>query len=102
MPEPEWLPGLEWLEEARADLLAIVEYISDEDPDAAQRIKEDIEAKAAKLPEFPKLYRTGRVEATREMLVWSNYIVVYTETPSLVRILRVLHAARQWPAASAG
>ncbi|RRU13532.1 type II toxin-antitoxin system RelE/ParE family toxin [Stenotrophomonas sp. 278] len=31
------------------------------------------------------------------MVVRSNYIVVYTEDAASVRILRVLHAARQWP-----
>lgn len=70
------MPELEWLETARADLLAIVDYIADDNPDAAQRLKDDIEAKAAKLPEFPKLYRPGRAEGTREMVVWANYIVV--------------------------
>ncbi|CEI36821.1 type II toxin-antitoxin system mRNA interferase toxin, RelE/StbE family [Xanthomonas citri pv. citri] len=93
------MPELEWTELARADLLAIVDYISDDNPDAAQRLKDDIEAKAAKLPEFPRLYRTGRVEGTREMVVWANYIVVYSETPFTVSIMRVLHAAQQWPPA---
>ena len=91
------MPELEWLEPARADLLAIVDYISDDNPDAAQRLKDDIEAKAAKLPEHPRLYRPGRIEGTREMVVRANYIVVYTEDPLTVRILRVLHAAQQWP-----
>ena len=54
-------------------------------------------SKAAKLPEFPRLYRAGRVEGTREMVVWANYIVVYEEDPIMVRILRVLHGAQQWP-----
>ena len=88
---------LEWTEPARSDLLAIVDYISDDSPDAAQRLKDDIEAKAAKLPEFPRLYRSGRVEGTREMVVWANYVVVYSETPFVVSILRVLHSAQQWP-----
>jgi toxin ParE1/3/4 len=56
---------LEWRQTARADLLAIVDYISDDNPDAAQRLKDDIEAKATKLPEHPKLYRAGRVPGTR-------------------------------------
>lgn len=30
---------LQWREAARADLLAIVDYISDDNPDAAQRLK---------------------------------------------------------------
>jgi len=91
------VPELEWSQLARADLLAIVDYISDDNPDAAQWLKDDIEAKAARLPEHPRLYRCGRIEGTREMVVRANYIVVYTEDPLIVRILRVLHAAQQWP-----
>ena len=93
------MPVLEWRETARADLLAIVDYISDDNPDAAQRLKADIEAKAAKLPEHPKLYRAGRIVGTREMVVRSNYVVVYAEDTRAMTILRVLHAAQQWPPA---
>lgn len=88
---------LEWRTVARADLLAILDYISDDNPDAAQRLKDDIEVKAAKLPEHPRLYRAGRVFGTREMVVRLNYVVVYAEDAHKVTILRVLHAAQQWP-----
>lgn len=91
------MPELEWLELARADLLAIVDYISDDNPGAAQRVKDDIEEKAEKLPEFPEMGRPGRVEGTRELVAWANYILVYEEDAFSVRILRVLHAAQQWP-----
>lgn len=91
------MPRLEWREDARADLLAIIDFISDDSPDAAQRLKDDIEAKAAKLPEHPRLYRPGRVDGTREMVVRSNYVVVYVENAHAISILRVLHAAQQWP-----
>lgn len=91
------MPELVWLELARTDLLGIVDYISDDNPDAAQRVKDDIEMKAKKLSEFPKIGRLGRVEGTRELIVWSNYILVYQEDALTVRILRVLHAAQQWP-----
>ena len=57
----------------------------------------EINTKAARLPERPRIYRRGRVEGTREMVVLPNYLVVYAEDPERVRILRVLHAARQWP-----
>lgn len=89
--------ALEWREAAQADLLAIVDYISDDNPDAAQRLKDDIEDKASRLPDHPKLYRPGRVAGTREMVVRSDYIVVYAEDDRAVVILRVLHAAQQWP-----
>ena len=91
------MPELEWLELARTDLLGIVDYISDDNPDAAQRVKDDIEMKAKKLSVFPKIGRPGRVEGTRELIVWSNYILVYQENALTVRILRVLHAAQLWP-----
>ena len=91
------MPVPEWRQAARADLLAIVDYISDDNPDAAQRLKDEIEAKVAKLPAHPRLYRSGRVAGTREMLVRRNYVVVYSEDARAVIVLRVLHAARQWP-----
>ena len=84
---------------AVSDLMAIVDYISDDNPDAAQALKEDIEAKTSRLRENPRLYRIGRVEGTREMVVRSNYLVVYAEDARTVTILRVLHASQQWPQA---
>jgi len=65
--------------------------------DAVQRLKDEIEAKAARLVERPKLYRVGRVAGTREMVVRPNYVVIYTKNEQTVTILRVLHAAQQWP-----
>jgi len=91
------VPGIEWTRPARSDLLSIVDYVSDDNPDAAQRLKDEIEHKAAKLPEHPKLHRPGRVQGTREVVVRANYILVYIEDSQSIRILRVLHAARQWP-----
>ncbi|HET7663843.1 MAG TPA: type II toxin-antitoxin system RelE/ParE family toxin [Rhodanobacteraceae bacterium] len=89
---------LEWTVWARSDLLAIVDYISDDNPDAAQHLKDELERKAERLREFPGLFRLGRVPGTREMVAHANYVVVYAEDDSTVRILRVLHAAQQWPA----
>ena len=39
---------LEWKKQARADLFGIVDFISDDNPDAAQALKDDIEAKVEK------------------------------------------------------
>lgn len=88
---------IEWNEIARNDLLDIIEYIAEDSPDAAQRLKDDIATRVAKLPEHPNLYKAGRIEGTREMVVWANYIVVYRIDASSVHILRVLHAAQRWP-----
>lgn len=91
------MPNLEWKATAIADLIAIVDYISDDNPDAAQALKNEIETKTARLTDNPKIYRTGRVNGTREMVVHPNYIVVYSDNTSAVTILRVLHSAQQWP-----
>ena len=64
----------------------------------AQELKDEIEEKAAKLPDHPKLYKPSpRVRGMREMVVRSNYIVLYRETKTLLEVVNVFHARRQWP-----
>jgi len=89
--------ALEWRLAARADILAIIDYISDDNSDAAQRLKDEIEAKVMRVRARPQLFRPGRVPGTREMVVRPNYIVIYTFDADKVYVLRVLHAAQQWP-----
>lgn len=91
------MPVLKWRQTAREDLLELVGYIADDNPDAAQELKDEIEAKASALARRPHMYKTGRVAGTREMVIRSNYVVVCAEDAAAVSILRVLHAARQWP-----
>ena len=91
------MPTLEWKATAIADLLQIVDYIADENPDAAQALKDEIEVRTSRLPDNPRLHRAGRVDGTREMIVRPNYIVVYEENAAAVTILRIVHAARRWP-----
>ena len=91
------MPNVKWSDPARADLLNIVGYISEDNPDAAQRLKDEIETKAEGLAQRPRLYRVGRMIGTREMVVRRNYVVVYRETIDRVEVLRVIHTARQWP-----
>jgi toxin ParE1/3/4 len=90
-------PVLEWRQAAREDLLAIVDYISDDNPAAAQALKDEIEAKVSRLLDHPKLYRSGRVPGTREMVVHRKYVVIYNQDKTTISILRVLHGAQQWP-----
>lgn len=91
-------PKFEWRQQALDDLIEMVAYIAEDNPDAAQELKDEIEAKAAKLPEHPKLYKPSqRVKGMRELVVRSNYIVLYRETLALVEVVNVLHARRQWP-----
>lgn len=49
------------------------------------------------MADYPGLGRTGRIAGTRELVTHRNYILIYDTAGDVVRILRVLHAARQWP-----
>lgn len=91
------MPELEWKAAAAADLMAIIDYISDDNPEAALALMDEIEHKVAQLPAHPKRCRAGRVQGTRELVVRPNYIVVYREDAKAVTVLRVLHAAQMWP-----
>ena len=49
----------------------------------------------------PTLYKSGRVKGTREIVVRPNYVMVYRveDDGCTLCVLRVLHAAQQWPPA---
>lgn len=81
------------------DLVEAIRWLAERNPAAAQRMKDEIEQKVALLAERPRAYRPGRVPGTREMVVRPNHMVIYTESPQRIRVLRVLHAARNWPPA---
>ncbi len=88
---------LVWKKQARADLLAIVAYIAQDNPDAAEKLADEIEAKTDKLRTHPNLFRVGRKRGTREMVAHENYLVIYRVTSGVVEILRVKHVAQKWP-----
>lgn len=95
-------PRLEWSEEARADLFAIVNHIADENPQAAQDLKDEIEAKVNALSSHPKKYaQSKRAAGYRQLTVRSNYLVFYRllseKAPQIIDVAAVIHARRQWP-----
>ena len=88
---------LVWTGLAARDRKAIREYVARDNASAALALDELLSEKAARLLDYPSLGRPGRVEGTRELVVHRNCILVYDMTAEMLRILRVLHAARQWP-----
>ncbi|MGI9135400.1 MAG: type II toxin-antitoxin system RelE/ParE family toxin [Rhodoferax sp.] len=86
-----------WTPEALDDRRAIYDYIEADNPRAALALDELFAEKVRNLIDHPGLGRSGRVTGTRELVVHKNYILIYDTTVELVRVLRVLHAARQWP-----
>lgn len=87
---------LVWTKPARLDRKNIRKYIAQANPAAALALDELISEKTAYLIDHPHLGRLGRVVNTHELVAHRNYVLVYDIAGDLVRVLRVLHAARQW------
>ena len=88
---------LVWTPESVEDREAIYAFIELDNPRAALALDTLISEKAERLLEQPGLGRPGRVRGTRELVLHPNYLLIYDKVEDRLRILRVLHAAREWP-----
>jgi addiction module RelE/StbE family toxin len=86
-----------WTPEAIQDRDDIYDYIEADNPAAALVLDELFSENASHLIDHPNLGRPGRLADTRELVAHQNYILVYDLAGNLVRVLRILHAARKWP-----
>ena len=82
---------------ALTDRDAILVHIAQDNPTAAINQDIEFETKAENARKLPTLYKPGRVKGTREIVVRPNYVMVYRVNGDVVEVLRVLHAAQQWP-----
>jgi toxin ParE1/3/4 len=83
--------ALDGLERARR-------YIAQDNPSAAERIRERILGAAGNLAAFPQMGRIGRVAGTRELVVSGTpYIIVYASGGDRVTIIALQHSAQRWP-----
>lgn len=89
-----------WSPQALQDLRAIIEYIRQDSPQAADRVARVIRNGTQRLTRFPM---SGRLlpefpeSALREVLVRS-YRIIYDPTADRVEILTVVHGSRDLPA----
>ena len=91
---------LEWAPLAFEDREAIFTYIEQDSPRMAVEVDRRIAEQAEMLCDHPLMGRSGRIEGTRELvLARIPYILVYLVLPDGVRVLRALHASRDWPEA---
>jgi toxin ParE1/3/4 len=89
---------VKWLQAARANLIAVSEYITQDNPDAAARTVAAIVKAVETLEHFPSLGRPGRISGTRELVVSQTpYIIPYRVRGEVLEVLRVFHGARKWP-----
>ena len=82
-------------EPAERDLDRIIDHISLDSPNAAEKVYDTIVASARRLTDFPKIGHAGRLPNTRELVVPSlPYLIVYQVGADIVTILAVFHGAR--------
>ncbi len=81
----------------RASLEPIEAHVAQDNPLAAVDLWLQIDDQVDKLadPKFPR--RLGRVKGTLELVAHENYVVVLEQSGEVVRVLDVLHVARQYP-----
>ncbi|CAO3445569.1 plasmid stabilization system [Azospirillum argentinense] len=84
-----------WRAAARADLVRILRYVSQENPVAARRLAQELVLAGDSLQVFPRRGRRGLVEGTRELVVVRPYVIVYDiGEDETVSILRLWHSAQ--------
>lgn len=87
-----------WFKQAIRDLEMARDYIIQDNPQAAQQVVQRIRDMVLLLGEQPGMGRLGRVPDTRELVVDKTaFILPYRVRGERIEILRVFHAARQWP-----
>ena len=85
---------------ARADLLAIARHIAEDNPDRALSFVAELEAKAAQAAERPGSFPVSDdVAPGLRSIVYGRYLLLFRELADEVRIVRVLHSARDLPRA---
>ena len=88
-----------YTKKAVSDLVQAYEYISGDSQQNAEMIIARIEKAVNSLCLYPDIGRKGRKDTTREFVVSGTpFILVYRHNANYLRILTVLHRARQYPA----
>lgn len=86
-----------WTAQAGQDRRETRSRIAQDNLPAAVELDNNITRKAERLARHPAMGRPGRLPETRELVVHSNYVLLYTVTDEAVVILRLLHARQRWP-----
>jgi toxin ParE1/3/4 len=93
---------LVWTRQAREDLIEIYTYIGLDNPSAADRVFNAVQAKAELLAEFPRLgVRRPEIRPSTRMLIEGAYLILYETRPDsneggidVVEIVRIADGRR--------
>jgi addiction module RelE/StbE family toxin len=86
---------LKWSRSALADLQQIIDFIRQDNPDAARNLAAGFRQTAEHLVSHPFIGRRGDLEGTRELIVHRNYLLTYRVSNVAVEILQIWHVAQQ-------
>ncbi len=87
-----------WFKMAVSDLISAKNYITQDNPQAAQQVVQRIKNKVSLLSEQPAMGRPGRIPNTKELVIdRTPFILPYRVRDKKIEILRVLHTSRRWP-----
>jgi plasmid stabilization system protein ParE len=87
-----------WSPAAANDLEGCYEFLIEKHPGLAVERTQKLYRAAISLNRFPFRGRTGATPETRELAMSPlPYIFLYSVTPEVVNILRILHTSRQRP-----
>lgn len=80
---------------ARADLQGITLYIADDNPTRAESFVAELLARVAAIGERPQSFsRRDAISPGLRSASYGRYLIFFRDLPHAVRIVRVLHSAR--------
>lgn len=86
---------LDYSPAARADLRDIAAYIAEDNPDRALGFVAELEAKAGQAADRPRSFgKRDDVQAGLRAAAHGRYLLFFREIEDGIRIIRVLHSAR--------
>ena len=85
---------------AYQDLDDILDFIAKNNPSAALRVVDSLERKCQLLAQFPQMghARDDLLPGLRSFSTVAHYVIFYQLIADGIKILRVLHGARDFPA----
>lgn len=87
-----------WLKKARKSLDTAMDYIAQDDPEAAKAIYKHIRSRVDDLSKQSGQGRPGRIYGTRELVIDKYpYLVPYRVRGKEIQILRVFHTSQKPP-----
>jgi len=89
---------IHWTAQALDELDAIIGYVAESNPSAAEELHSCIVSAVVPLANYPYMYRTSRrVPGLREFVAHPNYAVLYRVTAMRIEIVNVVHVRRNYP-----